>query len=406
MHALAIWLHAEDTRHEVPRRDAFGPMSYRRPPPHPLSIPDIQALLSAALAMRPAGTITPLTWHHMFGLIAATGIRISEALALVPDDLTADGLVIRETKFRKSRMVALHPTTQDALDRYLVARRKERTPHGHLFVLATGRSPSRRTATKTFRKLAEHTELRARAVPRGPTPHSLRHAFAVRSLESLDPDADPDRHMLALATYLGHSEVAHTYWYLEATPLLLRGIPEFVGKVSCLATHRRFPPSPLHKAGCCIWATVRGSSHPGQVMAVLESLGWGVFALLLLALLGRSGLSSVLTVWSRPLSTANRASPRLRRWSSVLGRTQESVAEVRRGTPVRCRETSYSRSSTMPDQESLNQRPEALATEARKMPAVNHANGKREQPLHAPHVVVDRGVPCVRDERTVVDGVA
>ena len=68
--------------------------------------------------------------------------------------------------------------------------------------------------------------LRARAVPRGPTPHSLRHAFAVRSLESLDPDADPDRHMLALATYLGHSEVAHTYWYLEATPLLLGGIAE------------------------------------------------------------------------------------------------------------------------------------------------------------------------------------
>ena len=190
-----------------------------------------------------------------------------------------------------------------------------------------------------------------------------------------------------------------------AVPLIVL-IPEFVGTVSCLATHRRFPPSPLRKAGCCIWATLRRSSYPGQVMAVLESLGWGVFALLLLALLGRSGLSSVLTVWSRPLSTANRASPRLRRWSSVLGHTQESAAEVRRGTPVRCRETAYSRSSTMPDQESLNQRPEALATEAREMPAVNHANGKREQPLHAPHVVVDRGVPCVRDERAVVDGVA
>ena len=86
-------------------------------------------------------------------------------------------------------------------------------------------------------------------------------------------------------------------------PGAARRVPEFVGKVSCLATHRRFPPSPLHKSGCCIWVTVRGSSHPGQVMAVLESLGWGVFALLLLALLGRSGLSSVLTVWSRPLTT-------------------------------------------------------------------------------------------------------
>ena len=226
VHALATWLYAEDTRHEVPRRDAFGPMSWRRPPPHPLSIPDIQALLSAALAIRPAGTITPLTWHHMFGLIAATGIRISEALALVPGDITVDGLVIRDTKFRKSRMVALHPTTRGALERYLVARRRESTPLGHLFVLATGRPPSRRAATKTFRKLAEQTGLRDRAVARGPTPHSLRHAFAVRSLENLARDADPSRHMLALATYLGHCEIAHTYWYLEATPVLLRGIAE------------------------------------------------------------------------------------------------------------------------------------------------------------------------------------
>ena len=226
VHALATWLHAEDTRHEVPRRDVFGPRSCRRPPPHPLSIPDIQALLSAALAIRPAGTITPMTWHHMFGLIAATGIRISEALALVPRDITVDGLVIRETKFRKSRMVALHPTTRDALEHYLVARRRERTPHGHLFVLATGRPPSRWAATKTFRKLAEQTGLRDPSAPRGPTPHSLRHAFAVRSLENLARDADPSRHMLALATYLGHSEIAHTYWYLEATPVLLRGIAE------------------------------------------------------------------------------------------------------------------------------------------------------------------------------------
>ena len=214
------------TRHEVPRRDAFGSRSCRRPPPHPLSIPDIQALLSAALAIRPAGTITPLTWHHMLGLIATTGIRISEALALVPGDITVDGLVIRETKFRKSRMIALHPTTRDALERYLVARRRERTPHGRLFVLATGRPPSRWAATKTFRKLAEQTGLRDPAAPRGPTPHSLRHAFAVRSLENLARDADPSRHMLALATYLGHSEIAHTYWYLEAAPVLLRGIAE------------------------------------------------------------------------------------------------------------------------------------------------------------------------------------
>ena len=114
-------------------------------------------------------------------------------------------------------------------------------------------------------------------------------------------------------------------------PGAARRVPEFVGKVSCLATHRRFPPSPLHKVGCCIWATIHRSSHPGQVMAVLESLGWGVFALLLLALLGRSGLSSVLTVWSRPLTTGGSPLAQLRRRSSVQDRSPKPAAE----SPVR-----------------------------------------------------------------------
>ena len=131
-------------------------------------------------------------------------------------------------------------------------------------------------------------------------------------------------------------------------------IPEFAGKVSCLATHRRFPPSPLHKAGCCIWVTVRGSSHPGQVMAVLESLGWGVFALLLLALLGRSGLSSVLTVWSRPLTTPDSPLAQLRRRSSVQDRSPKPAAE----SPVR---EMVSRSSSAPDSGSWSKRrPESL----------------------------------------------
>jgi len=226
VHALARWIHAEDPRHEVPPRDGFGRRSYRRPPPHPLSVRDIGRLLEAALDLPPAGTITAPTWHCLFGLMAATGLRISEALALRLADLTRDGLVIRSTKFRKSRMVTLHPTARDALDRYLLARRKEKTSDGHLFVLASGRPPSSRSATATFRNLAERTGIRAPGAVHGPTPHTLRHAFAVRSLETLGPDADPGRHMLALATYLGHAGASGTYWYLEATPVLLRGIAE------------------------------------------------------------------------------------------------------------------------------------------------------------------------------------
>ena len=226
VHAFACWLHAEDARHEVPPRDALGPLSTRRPQPYLVSIPDIHKLLAAALSMGPAGTIAPLTWHYLFGLIAATGLRIGEAVALTLDDITPDGLIIRDTKFGKTRMVALHPTTRNALNRYLTTRLKENTTDGHLFVIATGRCPSRKYATFVFRTLAEQTGIRQPSTARGPTPHSLRHSFAVRSLENLDPGANPDRHMLALATYLGHADVSSTYWYLESTPVLLRGIAE------------------------------------------------------------------------------------------------------------------------------------------------------------------------------------
>ena len=233
VHAFACWLNAEDPRHEVPRRGVFGTPSYRRSPPHLVSVPDIRKLLTAALSVEPVDTIAPLTWHYMFGLVASTGLRIGEAMALELDDITADGLIIRDTKFRKTRMVALHPTTRDALNRYLAARHKEKTPDGHVFVLSTGRPPSRGHMNTVFRKLAAQTGIREPGA-RGPTPHSLRHSFAVRCLENLAPGADPDRHMLALATYLGHAAVSGTCWYLESTPVLLRGIAEAAEQAHCL----------------------------------------------------------------------------------------------------------------------------------------------------------------------------
>lgn len=225
---FALWLHAEDARHEVPPRDALGQKTRRRPQPYLISVPDIRKLLTAALSVGPAGTIAPLTWHYLFGLIAVTGLRIGEALALMLDDITPDGLVIRDTKFGKTRMIALHPTSWKALNLYLEARLREATPDRHLFVIATGRGPSRRYANHVFLKLAKRVGLRKPGVERGPTLHSLRHSFAVRSLEMLPADAKPERHMLALATHLGHVNVTSTYWYLESTPVLLRGIAEAV----------------------------------------------------------------------------------------------------------------------------------------------------------------------------------
>ncbi|MDE0052830.1 MAG: tyrosine-type recombinase/integrase [Gammaproteobacteria bacterium] len=225
---FAEWLHAEDDRHEIPPRDAFGPLNQRRPQPHLMSVADIRKLLTAALSMGPAATIAPLTWHYLFGLIAATGLRLGEALALTLDDITPDGLVIREAKFGKTRLVALHPTSWDALNIYLKARLKEATRDRHLFVIATGHPPALDTVNAVFRRLAVRTGLRSPGAGRGPTARSLRHSFAVRSLEALAPGASPDRHMLALATYLGHVDVRSSYWYLESTPVLLRGIAEAV----------------------------------------------------------------------------------------------------------------------------------------------------------------------------------
>ena len=190
--AFARWLHAEDERHEVPPRDALGPASFQRPAPHLISIQDIQKLLTAALSMPPAGTIAPLTWHYLFGLVAATGLRIGEARALTFEDITPDGLIVRDTKFGKSRMVALDPTTRTALNRYLVARCKEKTQDEHLFVLGTGRPPGKTRVSAVFLELAEQTGIREPGATRGPSSHSLRHSFAVRSLER--ESVSPARH--------------------------------------------------------------------------------------------------------------------------------------------------------------------------------------------------------------------
>ena len=224
VHAFAVWMRAEDARHEVPPRGLFGPHSNQRPPPDLMTTQEVRALLAAALRLGPTGTISPLTWHYMLGLIASTGIRRCEAVALRLTDVTPHGLVIRESKFRKSRLVTLHPSTTEALDAYLVIRRAQATPVDHLFVLDRGRVPGPDAVTRVFRKLAIQTGIRTGT--RRPRVHDLRHRFATRSLEALDATEDPARHMLALATYLGHVDPVSTYWYLEASPVLLRDIAE------------------------------------------------------------------------------------------------------------------------------------------------------------------------------------
>ena len=228
LRSFALWLHAENERHEVPPPHFLGRNQRRRPTPELLTPAQIRQLMDAALSLGPAGSITPHTFHYLFGLMASTGLRRSEAVSLRLSDITPDGLVIRETKFRKSRLVPVDQSVRDALEKYLTIRNRTAALDDHLFVLSTGRRPSLSAVTKTFVKLARQIGVRSERGRIGPRLHGLRHAFATRSLEDV-VEADRDsvnRHMLALSTYLGHTYPSSTYWYLEATPAVLRNIAE------------------------------------------------------------------------------------------------------------------------------------------------------------------------------------
>lgn len=220
---FARYVRGDDPRHEVPP-PAFGSERWPRRTPYILSPDEIVRLLQAA---RCYGT-SPLqgaTYCTLFGLLACTGLRISEAIRLRRSDITSDGLVIRNTKFRKSRLVALHDSTRAALDRYLSQRQAVTPLDDRVFVSLRGTPLIRECVDGVFRELVKRIGLpQGAGLPRI-SPHSLRHSFAVRALQTC-PDGRERiaRHMVALSTYLGHVDAAATYWYLQATPELLRDI--------------------------------------------------------------------------------------------------------------------------------------------------------------------------------------
>ena len=224
---FAIAMFAENNHHGVPAADALGRGLFRRTLPYIYSGDEIAQLMEAAASLGPPGTIYPLTYTTLFGLLAATGMRISEALALRLGDVTENGLIINHTKFKKSRLVPLHDTTHVAIDRYLSARAAIFVDVNSLFVSKTGGPLGYDTVSGLFRRLSRKIGLRGEPGRPGPRIHDLRHTFAVRSLEQCPRNDDAvSRHILALSTYLGHAHVADTYWYLQATPGLMAQIAD------------------------------------------------------------------------------------------------------------------------------------------------------------------------------------
>ena len=210
---FARYIRAEDRRHELPPA-AFGCEKKPRPTPYIFSNDDIKHLIHAASTLGRRNAFRGRTYSTFFALLACTGLRVSEAVRLCFDDITSDGLIIRCSKFRKSRLVPLHERAQTALDCYLQARRSFAPFDSHVFVSLRRRRLLIGDAETAFQQSIEKMGL-----PRGPglarpTIHSLRHSFAVRALESCpDGRGRITKHMVALSTYLGHSRVADTYWY-------------------------------------------------------------------------------------------------------------------------------------------------------------------------------------------------
>ena len=157
---FAVAMHAENSQNDVPAADALGRGLFRRSLPYIYSGEEIVQLMEAAASLGAPGTFRPLTYITLFGLLAATGMRISEALALRFSNVTEDGLIINQTKFKKSRLVPLHDTTRAAIDRYLSARLSIFADVDSLFISETGRPLCYDTVNGLFRRLSRKIGLR------------------------------------------------------------------------------------------------------------------------------------------------------------------------------------------------------------------------------------------------------
>lgn len=216
---FAAHLHLEDRRHELPPPNHFGYKKIRAIP-HIYSQAQIGQFVLAASRLSPAGTLRPRTYATLIGLLAVTGMRVSEALGLRLGDVTAEGLLIRKTKFQKTRMVPLHDSTVAALRSYLQQRLKMHSWGDRVFVGRNGQPLSYGAVHSVFAALLKTAGVQASQGHRLKL-HGLRHTFAVRTLESAPTGRQrTGQHMVALATYLGHVNIDATYWYLQTTPEL------------------------------------------------------------------------------------------------------------------------------------------------------------------------------------------
>ena len=232
---FARWLSVIEPRHQVPPPRLLN-VRHRRNKPHIYSEQEIARLMTAASALQSPRGMKGLTLGTLIGLLTAAGLRPGEAAALENQDvdLQAGVLVIRESKFGKSRLVPVHKSVVTALEKYA----RERNCIFPLpccsafFVSDRGTPMDLSVVRRWFCQISESCGLRkgpgGKRCGRGPRLQDLRHTFATKRLvEWYRTGSNVPLQMPKLATYLGHSSVACTYWYIEAVPELLALATEF-----------------------------------------------------------------------------------------------------------------------------------------------------------------------------------
>ena len=216
---------ATDPRTEIPPAGLL-PFRARRARPYLYTEQEIQRLLTAAKSLSSSSGLRPWTYHCLFGLLAVSGLRISEAIKLERQDVDfhQELLTIRQTKFNKSRLIPLHTSTRDVLTQYAEHRdRLVPSPRSSCFLLNDcGRCLERSTVLRTFHDLSRQIGLRGPSEHTGPRIHDFRHRFALNTLiQWYRAGEDIERRLPVLSTFLGHTHVADTYWYLSVHPELM-----------------------------------------------------------------------------------------------------------------------------------------------------------------------------------------
>ena len=225
---FAQYLAMLDPVNEIPSRDLL-PAHRARVAPYIYSEADIAALLHAAGELKQA--MQAHTYETLIGLMAATGLRLGEALGLnrLDVDLDDGALHVRSSKQQKQREVPLHQSTTDALTRYARSRDR-RWPTAEtqaFFVSRHGLQLKGPMVNSTFSRLIRKAGLEGRGERARPRPHDLRHTFAVRTLlDWYEQGLEVERRLPLLSTYLGHVQPVSTYWYLQGTPELLTLVAE------------------------------------------------------------------------------------------------------------------------------------------------------------------------------------